>query len=355
MRHDRGADGLLSGAQVAVAGIDEASTCALRSAGARIVEPATAEVFVSSGSRPAPGLVTIAATTTALGTPLTVSASDLDRANRTLTVLAGSAGDRGWPADVRLAAPPQPKLALAHPVAASTRDALALTGLQAVEVGVGVGVGVDPTHTVPDGFDALVVTGRLPVAAPGCAVTVEAGPGGPALTVLARAFEDAIALDLALALTDSPWIERAWPLAGARPEELVVFGAHLRGGSLTHQLTDLGARWAGEITTAPRYRMSVLPTAPAKPAVTRVRDDEPGAALYGQRWVMSAAALGRFLAALPPPMQLGKVEFDDGSWRTAFGCDGAAATGPDISVCGSWPAAVQQGMVTEDVAGTGRP
>ena len=110
--------------------------------------------------------------------------------------------------------------------------------------------------------------------------------------------------------------------AAADAGELVVFGAHLRGGPLVHQLTDLGARWAGEVTTSPRYRMSVLPTIPAKPAITRVPDGAAGAALSGHRWLLSPAALGRFLAALPAPMQLGKVEFDDGTWRTAFGCDG---------------------------------
>jgi len=89
----------------------------------------------------------------------------------------------------------------------------------------------------------------------------------------------------------------------------------------------------------------VLPTTPAKPAITRVPDGAVGAALLGHRWLLSPAALGRFLAALPAPMQLGKVEFDDGTWRTAFGCDGAAATGPDISGYGSWPAAVAAGAV----------
>jgi allophanate hydrolase len=45
-------------------------------------------------------------------------------------------------------------------------------------------------------------------------------------------------------------------------------------------------------------------------------------------------------------MQLGKVEFDDGTWRTGFGCDAAAgATGVDISSYGSWPAAVAAGAV----------
>jgi allophanate hydrolase len=136
-----------------------------------------------------------------------------------------------------------------------------------------------------------------------------------------------------------------WPLAAVDAAELVVFGAHLRGGPLVHQLTDLGARWAGEVMTAPRYRMSVLPTTPPKPAITRMPDGVPGAALYGHRWLLSPAALGRFLAALPAPMQLGKVEFDDGTWRTAFGCDGSAATGADISEYGSWPAATAAGAV----------
>ena len=64
-------------------------------------------------------------------------------------------------------------------------------------------------------------------------------------------------------------------------------------------------------------------------------------------WVRSLSPsvfpYGRFLAALPAPMQLGKVEFDDGTWRTAFGCDAAAATGTDISAYGSWPTAVAAG------------
>ncbi len=127
--------------------------------------------------------------------------------------------------------------------------------------------------------------------------------------------------------------------------ELVVFGAHLLGGPLSHQLTDLDARWAGEITTAPRYRMTVLSTVPPKPAITRVSEGAAGASLMGHRWLLSPTALGLFLAALPAPMQLGKVEFDDGTWRTGFCCDASAATGPDISEYGSWLAAIAAGVV----------
>ncbi|PRC47632.1 allophanate hydrolase, partial [Mycobacterium sp. ITM-2017-0098] len=137
-----------------------------------------------------------------------------------------------------------------------------------------------------------------------------------------------------------------WPLAVAEHVELVVFGAHLRGGPLVHQLTDRGARFGGEITTAPRYRMTALSTTPAKPGVVRVPDGSDGFALTGHRWLLSPAALGRFLAELPAPMQLGKVEFADGSWRTAFGCDGSVQ-GADISGYGSWTNAIAAGAVRQ--------
>jgi allophanate hydrolase len=182
-----------------------------------------------------------------------------------------------------------------------------------------------------------------------CAVAVPAGMAGEAqfgVTVLGRAFDDAVALDIAALVMDVEAPQQVWPLAAAPNTELIVFGAHLRGGPLVHQLTDLGARWAGELLTAPRYRMSVLDTVPVKPAIGRVPEDATGTALYGHRWLLSPAALGIFLAALPAPMQLGKVEFADGTWRTAFGCDGvAAAGGKDISSYGSWPAAQAAGAL----------
>jgi allophanate hydrolase len=182
-----------------------------------------------------------------------------------------------------------------------------------------------------------------------CAVSVPTGMAGDAqfgVTILGRAFDDAVALDVAALVLETEAPQQVWPIAVAASTELIVFGAHLRGGPLVHQLTDLGARWAGELVTAPSYRMSVLDTVPVKPAIGRVPEGATGTALYGHRWLLSPAALGTFLAALPAPMQLGKVEFADGTWRTAFGCDGvAAAGGKDISSYGSWPAAMEAGAL----------
>ncbi|TEA03759.1 Allophanate hydrolase [Mycobacteroides salmoniphilum] len=180
-----------------------------------------------------------------------------------------------------------------------------------------------------------------------CAVAVPAGIAGEAqfgVTVLARAFDDAVAFDIAALVTGDAAEQNVWPAAITLSHELAVFGAHLKGGPLEFQLTDLGARWVGPVRTAPKYRMSALLTTPPKPGLTRSEED--GVSIGGEIWRLSPAALGTFLAQLPEPMLLGKVQCDDGVWRTGFGCDGAAAqAGIDISEHGSWPAAIAAGAV----------
>lgn len=374
----------------------------------------------------------------------TIFARDLDTANRAMAAMAGGAPHRSWPADVRLAAPEHPVVAVPDELPeldASWRSAfqdavqhLEAAGAQIVTVQIApflaaakllydgalvseryAAVGefidahpdaaVDPTvggiitaaRDIPahrlirdrgelerlravamaqlDGADALLVptapnhprideVAADPVGVNSrlgtytnfcnlfdmCAVAVPFGMAGDAqfgVSVLARTFEDAVAFDIAAMIIGDDAPQDIWPTGPAGSLELVVFGAHLRGGVLVHQLTDLGARWAGELTTAPRYRMTAMQTTPPKPAIVRVPDDAAGTAILGHRWLLSPAALGTFLTALPAPMQLGKVEFDDGTWRTAFGCDGyAAAAGKDISSFGSWPAAIAAGALS---------
>ncbi len=374
---------------------------------------------------------------------VTIFAPNLDMADRAMAAMAACAAGRTWPSDARLAAPPQPVVAIPdelpeldatwHAAFDTTVARLKAVGAQIITVPIApflaaakllydgalvseryaaTGEFIDghpdaavdpvvkgiiaaarehPAHRLVSdrrevarlrdeamahlaGADALLVPTapmhpRLadvaadPVGVNSrmgtytnfcnlfdlCGVAVPAGMAADAqfgVTVLARAFEDAVALDIAALVTGDESRQQAWPLAAAPTTELVVFGAHLLGGPLTHQLTDLGARWAGEVVTAPRYRMTAMDTVPPKPAIGRVPDDAEGTALTGQRWLLSPAALGRFLAALPAPMQLGKVELADGTWVTGFGCDGAAAdAGRDISAYGSWPAAIAAGQV----------
>jgi allophanate hydrolase len=196
-----------------------------------------------------------------------------------------------------------------------------------------------------------------------CAVAVPAGEVAGAqfgLTLVARTFEDAVAADIARLLEvtpDAPALfaggaalaaahpaagpssSAPWPLAaGAAAVPLVVVGAHRKGQPLAPQLEELGAAWDGPVRTAARYRMVSLDTVPPKPGVYRSDDD--GAELAGERWLVSEAGLGRFLAALPEPMLLGSIELADGSRAVGFACDAvAAAEGEDITRYGDWLAA----------------
>jgi allophanate hydrolase len=123
------------------------------------------------------------------------------------------------------------------------------------------------------------------------------------------------------------------------PDEitLVVAGAHLSGMVLNHELTALNARLLAQTTTAPNYKLFALATTPPKPGL--VRSSEPGAAIAVELWSLTPAAFGRFVAALPPPMGIGKVTLADGSEHPGFLCETHALTGAeDITHYGGWRA-----------------
>lgn len=157
--------------------------------------------------------------------------------------------------------------------------------------------------------------------------------GGPfGVSVLTRAFDDQVALDLAALLTDEQLTE-PYPVSNI---DVVVFGAHLRGQPLNHQLADLGARFRGGALTAERYRMVALPTVPPTPGIVRA---SPGAVLAGERWTISPAGLDRFLAGLPEGMTKAEIELEDGSTALGFRCDADhVAEAKDITKFGDWRA-----------------
>ncbi|MFC7616582.1 allophanate hydrolase [Actinokineospora soli] len=118
-----------------------------------------------------------------------------------------------------------------------------------------------------------------------CAVAVPGGTadGGPfGVSVVARAFDDQVAIDVAARLTGEQAAD-PYPDTGT---DLVVFGAHLRGQPLNHQLTAVGARFTGAVRTAPEYRMVLIPGPPAKPGVVHTGPVD-GVALPGERWRLS--------------------------------------------------------------------
>ena len=168
------------------------------------------------------------------------------------------------------------------------------------------------------------------------AMAVPAGPtadGEPfGVMFVVPAFADQVAIDLAARFIGSP----AGPVVVTGGVPLAVFGAHLRGQVLNHQLVGRGARFEGEVQTSDAYRLVALDTVPAKPGLVRVGDGR-GAGIAAEQWTISAAGLGSLLAELPAPMSLTQVELADGSTVVGFGCALDAAEGAiDITEFGGW-------------------
>lgn len=149
------------------------------------------------------------------------------------------------------------------------------------------------------------------------------------VTVVVQTFDDQVALDIAASITGEPAASAVD--AGV---ELAVFGAHLRGQPLNHELETLGARFVREDSTAPEYAMFALDGAVRKPGIVRA-DPGSGVSLAAEVWRVSSAGLGAFLANLPRPMALGRIRLADGE-AVGFLC--SEPSGEDISRYGGWVA-----------------
>jgi allophanate hydrolase len=182
-----------------------------------------------------------------------------------------------------------------------------------------------------------------------CAAAVSSGftPQGlpTGVTLFAPAWHDLLVARLSAAVQDALALPMGFTGERLRsPQriegadgglELAVFGAHLSGQPLNHQLVSLGGRLAGAIRTAPAYRLHALATTPPKPGLVRGGTSS----IAGELWRLPTAAFATFVAAIPAPLGIGKVELDDGRQVCGFLAEAAACTGtPDISTWGSWPA-----------------
>jgi allophanate hydrolase len=119
---------------------------------------------------------------------------------------------------------------------------------------------------------------------------------------------------------------------------LAVCGAHMEGLPLNRELVALGARLVRRTRTAPYYRLYALPGGPPfRPGL--VRSPDGGASIEVEVWQLPAAALGSFLAKIPAPLGIGKLELDDASWTSGFLCESRATLGAtDITQLGGWRA-----------------
>jgi allophanate hydrolase len=120
---------------------------------------------------------------------------------------------------------------------------------------------------------------------------------------------------------------------------IVVVGAHLTGLPLNPQLTSSGGQLVKRCRTSPDYRLFALPnTTPPKPGMVR----EPGFAGPGlevEVWSLPSDAFGRFVAAIPAPLGIGKISLDDGTTVSGFLCEAHAVAGAEeITSFGGWRA-----------------
>jgi allophanate hydrolase len=117
---------------------------------------------------------------------------------------------------------------------------------------------------------------------------------------------------------------------------IAVVGAHLSGMALNGELTELGGRLLEATATAPDYKLYALDTTPAKPGMLRVAPGA-GSSISLEVWALSAAAFGKFVAAIPPPLSIGTVRLADGRGVKGFIVEPADISGArDISAFGSW-------------------
>ena len=120
--------------------------------------------------------------------------------------------------------------------------------------------------------------------------------------------------------------------------EIAVVGAPLSGRALTPQITEGGGRLLRAVATEPLYRLYLLPgPAPLRPGLVRVGTE--GAAIASEVWALGAAAFGRFVAQIPPPLCIGTVLLADGTRPKGFLCEQAGLAGAtDITPFGGWRA-----------------
>ncbi|MFE3174787.1 hypothetical protein ACFXPA_45810 [Amycolatopsis sp. NPDC059090] len=278
--------------------------------------------------KPTPGLIP--------GTTVSVSAQRLTTAQRAVAAMLGGLDPaaREWPADVRLGTGEHPRLGIpaeaslplparrAFDVAAASLEA---SGAVLVPVDVsafyGAGNALGAGSLLAD-LDALLLptVGVLDStlnALDLAAVTVPGDRRPYGITVVTRAFEDQIGIDLASVLTG----EQSPDPYPSESVDVVVFGAHLCGQPLHDELH--GARFGGLVRTAERYRLVLLDgVTPPQPGVV-----SGSAGVDGERWRLSPAAFGRFAAGLAAPFVVGRVELEDGSSPLAVLCEPAAAVG----------------------------
>jgi allophanate hydrolase len=138
------------------------------------------------------------------------------------------------------------------------------------------------------------------------------------------------------ALTSGASIGQTRATGRAEGIPVAVCGAHMEGLPLNHQLSSRGATFMRRSRTIPSYRFYALPGGPPfRPGLVRVPSG--GASVDVEVWSVPAEHFGSFVAGIPAPLGIGKVDLEDGQQVSGFLCESHAVEGArDITALGGW-------------------
>lgn len=124
--------------------------------------------------------------------------------------------------------------------------------------------------------------------------------------------------------------------------EVVVCGAHLQGYPLDWQLTERGAEFVESTFSSASYKLYALAGEGVKrPGMVRV--DQGGERIIVEVWRLPVEEFGSFVADIPGPLGIGKVELESGDWKPGFICESHGLNGAeDITHLGGWAAYIGQ-------------
>ena len=169
-------------------------------------------------------------------------------------------------------------------------------------------------------------------------VTLLAPSGRDALTAsIGRSLHAAADLPLGATQLRHPPLPARAAATPAGYVEVAVFGAHLSGLELNHELVALKAHFVRAARTAQDYRLYLLPGGPPlRPGLVRVQPGR-GAAIETEIWAMPVEGFGRLVAEIPSPLGIGTVELADGSHVKGFLAEATGVAGArDITKYGGW-------------------
>lgn len=128
----------------------------------------------------------------------------------------------------------------------------------------------------------------------------------------------------------------AMTLAPQKMVQVVVCGAHLEGLPLNWQLTERGGYFVEKSQSTKGYRLYALAGGPPmRPGM--VVDETSDQSIEIEIWELPMLEFGSFVAAIPAPLGIGKVQTADGRWLPGFICEASGLEGAeDITKFGGW-------------------